>query len=74
MYLKAAAVIVGSHFVRYMAEYMYFTQCAGLWNSIFAWNSPTCKGLRWTADSVTTNVVAIIGTYGVTALQLLTSH
>lgn len=74
MYLKAAAIIVGSHLVRYMAEYMYFTQCAGFWNSIFSWNSPTCKGLRWTADSVMTNTVAMIGTYSVTALQTLASR
>jgi hypothetical protein len=74
MYLRAAAIILGSHVVRYMAEYMYFTQCAGFWSSIFSWNSPTCKGLRWAADSMMTNVVAIIGGYSVTALQTLTSR
>jgi hypothetical protein len=59
--VKALVVIVGSHFVRWGAEYAYFTQCAGFWTSIFAWNSPTCRGLRWVADSVMTNVVAIVG-------------
>jgi hypothetical protein len=60
IYAKALAVILGSHVVRWAAEYAYFTQCAGFWTSIFAWNSPTCRGLRWAADSVMTNVVAII--------------
>jgi hypothetical protein len=59
-YLKIATVIVGSHFMRWAAEYAYFTQCAGLWTSIFSWNSPTCRGLRWTADSAMTNVVGVI--------------
>jgi len=52
MYAKTIGIIIGSHVVRWAAEYAYFTQCAGFWNSIFAWNSPTCRGLRWTADSV----------------------
>jgi len=68
MHLKVLGIIVGSHVVRYMAEYMYFTQCAGLWTSIFTWNSPTCKGLRWVSDSVMTNVVTMIGGYASRAL------
>jgi len=59
-YAKAIGVIIGSHFVRWATEYAYFTQCAGFWTSIFAWNSPTCRGLRWVADSAMTNVVAIV--------------
>jgi hypothetical protein len=58
---KVLVVVVSSHVVRYVAEYAYFTQCAGFWTSIFAWNSPTCRGLRWVADSVMTNVVTIVG-------------
>lgn len=58
---KVLVVVASSHVVRWAAEYAYFTQCAGFWTSIFAWNSPTCRGLRWTADSVMTNVVAIVG-------------
>jgi len=68
MHLKVLGIIVGSHVVRYMAEYMYFTQCAGFWTSIFTWNSPTCKGLRWVSDSVMTNVVTMIGGYASRAL------
>jgi len=68
MHLKVLGIIVGSHIVRYMAEYMYFTQCAGFWTSIFTWNSPTCKGLRWVSDSVMTNVVTMIGGYASRAL------
>jgi hypothetical protein len=63
LYVKALGIIIGSHFVRWAAEYAYFTQCAGLWTSIFSWNSPTCRGLRWAADSVMTNVVNIVGGY-----------
>jgi hypothetical protein len=63
LYAKALGIIIGSHFVRWAAEYAYFTQCAGLWTSIFSWNSPTCRGLRWAADSVMTNVVNIVGGY-----------
>jgi len=74
MWLKVLSVIVGSHVVRCMSEYMYFTQCAGFWNSIFSWNSPTCRGLRWVADSVMTNAVGLIGGYSVTALQLLAAR
>jgi hypothetical protein len=70
LYAKALGIIIGSHFVRWAAEYAYFTQCAGLWTSIFSWNSPTCKGLRWAADSVMTNVVNIVGGY---SLKLLGS-
>jgi hypothetical protein len=70
LYAKALGIVIGSHFVRWAAEYAYFTQCAGLWTSIFSWNSPTCRGLRWAADSVMTNVVNIVGGY---SLKLLGS-
>jgi hypothetical protein len=60
LYAKAIGVIIGSHVVRWATEYAYFTQCAGFWSSIFSWNSPTCRGLRWVADSAMTNVVAIV--------------
>jgi hypothetical protein len=60
LYAKAIGVIIGSHFVRWAAEYAYFTQCAGFWSSIVSWNSPTCRGLRWVADSAMTNVVVIV--------------
>jgi hypothetical protein len=63
IYIKALAIIASSHVARWAAEYAYFTQCAGLWTSIFSWNSPTCRGLRWVADSVTTNVVTMVGGY-----------
>lgn len=62
-YAKLLAAVAGSHVVRWAAEYAYFTQCAGFWSSIFSWNSPTCVGLRWVADSVMTNSVRIVGTH-----------
>jgi len=71
IYAKALGILIGSHVVRWVAEYTYFTQCAGFWTSIFSWNSPTCRGLRWVSDSVMTNVVTMIGGYGITALQAL---
>jgi hypothetical protein len=71
-YVKVIFVIVSSHFIRCAAEYAYFTQCAGLWNSIFSWNSSTCRGLRWTADSMMTNVAAMIGGYAAQGIKLLT--
>jgi hypothetical protein len=72
VYVKVIFVIVSSHFIRCAAEYAYFTQCAGLWNSIFSWNSPMCRGLRWTADSTMTNVAAMIGGYAAQGIKLLT--
>jgi hypothetical protein len=69
-YTKTLVFLIGSHVVRWAAEYAYFTQCAGFWTSIFAWGSPTCKGLRWLADSVTTNIVTSVGGWTV---KLITS-
>ena len=60
-YAKLVAIVVLSHTLKWAAEYAYFKQCAGFWTSIFTWNSPTCRGLRWTADSIMTNVVSIVG-------------
>jgi hypothetical protein len=65
LYVKALVIITSSHIMRCVAEYAYFTQCAGFWSSIFSWNSPTCRGLRWVSDSVMTNVVSIIGGHAV---------
>lgn len=71
---KLFFVIFGSHVVRWAAEYAYFTQCAGFWTSIISWNSPTCRGLRWIADSVSTSIATIVGGCGITALQLLSDR
>ena len=60
MYKKTAAVLLGSHLVRVASEYMYYHKCSGFFNSIFAFGSPTCKGLRWISDSVMTNVLCIM--------------
>jgi hypothetical protein len=60
-YVTFIGIVSVSHVVRCVAEYAYYTQCAGVWKSIFTWNSPTCRGLRWTADSIMTNVVSIVG-------------
>lgn len=68
VYVRVFIIAIGSHVIKWAAEYAYFTQCAGFWNSIFSWNSPVCIGLRWTADSVMTNAVAMVGGY---SMQLL---
>lgn len=68
LYLKVAAVVVGSHLLRWGSEYMYYTQCGGFFNSIFAWGSPTCRGLKWVSESATMNIldVARYGGYSLT--------
>jgi hypothetical protein len=71
MWLKVLSILVGSHAVRCMSEYVYYTQCAGLWTSIFSWNSPTCRGLRWVSDSAMTNVVSLIGGYSIKLMEIL---
>ena len=60
-YATFLGIVVVSHLVRCTADYAYFTYCTGIWTSIFTWSSPTCRGLRWTADSIMTNVVSIVG-------------
>ena len=62
-YATFIGIVTGSHLVRCMADYAYFAYCTGFWTSIFTWNSPTCKGLRWTADSIMTNVVSIVSVH-----------
>ena len=50
-YLKAGGIIVGAHLVRWVCEHIYYTECTGLLNSVFAWGSPMCRGLRWVTDT-----------------------
>lgn len=69
VYIKAFLIIAGSHVVRWGAEYVYYTQCAGFWSSIFAWNSPTCRGLRWVSDSVGMNALSVITGYSMKLLK-----
>jgi hypothetical protein len=68
-YATFLGIVVGSHIVRCVSDYAYFTYCTGIWTSIFTWNSPTCRGLRWTADSIMTNVVSIVGVQVAKLLQ-----
>lgn len=67
-YAKAFAFVFVSHCLKWAAEYAYYRQCVGFFTSVFTWNSSACRGLRWIADSVTTNVVSMIGSQ-VTALR-----
>lgn len=59
IYLKAAIILVGSHVVRWVSEYLYYRQCGGFFSSMFAYGSPTCRGLRWTADTATGNIFGV---------------
>lgn len=52
MWYKVAAIILGSHCVRYASEWLYWNHCSGFISSIFSYNSPSCIGLRWIADSI----------------------
>lgn len=74
MWYKVAAIILGSHCVRYASEWLYWNHCAGFISSIFSYHSPSCIGLRWIADSVSTNMVAIVGTCAVSGIQMIASH
>jgi len=60
-YVTLLGFLVCSHILRCVSEYAYYMKCTGLWNSVFTWNSPTCRGLRWTADSLMMNIVSIVG-------------
>ena len=71
MWLRLISVLIGSHCIRYASEWMYWNQCAGFVTSIFSYNSPTCVGLRWVADSLTTKTVSVIGTLSVQCLHML---
>lgn len=70
-YTKFATILIVSHLVRCVSDHAYSKYCTGFWTSIFTWNSPTCRGLRWTAESIMTNLVTIIG---VQATKLITSY
>lgn len=69
-YIKVCVAILGFHSVKCISEYAYFTQCTGFCRSMFAQESPMCRGLHKLADSSTTNVLSIVGTYGAKFLSL----
>ena len=73
-YVTLIGLVVCSHVVRCVSEYAYYTHCAGFWNSIFTWNSPTCRGLRWASDSVMMNVVSIVGVQVTKFIEFLLKH
>ena len=59
LYLKMGLAVVGSHLVRWASEHYYHQNCCGIVNSVFAWGSPTCRGLRWVSDSATGNILSV---------------
>jgi len=59
-YYRLAAIVLGSHCIRWASEQLYHQQCAGFISSIFAYGSPTCQSLRWIADTVTTRSIAVV--------------
>lgn len=66
----AAAIVVGSHVIRWASERLYYDHCAGFITSIFAYASPTCQGLRWVADTVSTNTFTLIGTSAIKLVEV----
>ena len=71
MYLRPLLIVTGLHLIKCAAEYVYFTECTGLWKSVFAHGSPMCRGLHWVADSAMTNLVSLVGGYGAKMLTTL---
>jgi len=69
-YLKAAGIVLGSHLVRTLAEYMYYMKCGGFVNSIFSYGSPTCRGLRWVAETSMANIHGVAGLLSVFQYKL----
>jgi hypothetical protein len=59
LYLKMGLVVLGSHLVRWASEHYYHQNCCGIVNSVFAWGSPACRGLRWVSDSATGNILSV---------------
>jgi hypothetical protein len=59
-YVKTVLVIVSAHLVRCLSEYYYYVNCAGVVNSVFAWGSPTCRGLRWASESASVKIVNLV--------------
>jgi hypothetical protein len=71
-YVKAALIITGAHLVRCVSDYYYYFYCAGLFNSMFSWGSPTCRGLRWVSDTTSFGIIGTVQNIVAKALPLLT--
>lgn len=68
---KAILFALGSHAVRFGAEWLYWEKCTGFFVSIFAGGSPTCVGLRTVVDTLTTTTINYATALVTTAPQLL---
>ena len=54
---KALCFALGTHVMRFGAEWLYWQKCTGFFTSIFAGGSPACQGLRTVVDVLSTNTV-----------------
>ena len=54
---KALLFAVGSHVMRYGAEWLYWEKCTGLFVSIFSGGSPACQGLRAVVDTLSVTTI-----------------
>lgn len=71
---KISVLIVGTHILHVASNYLYWTKCGGFVNSIFAYNSPTCKGLRWVSDMSATNIGGYVATLPFNVFNLIEIH
>jgi hypothetical protein len=68
---KALLFAVGSHVMRYGAEWLYWEKCTGLFVSIFSGGSPACQGLRTVVDTLTVSTINCATVLVTTAPRLL---
>jgi hypothetical protein len=68
---KALLFAVGSHVMRYGAEWLYWEKCTGLFVSIFSGGSPACQGLRTVVDTLSVSTINCATLLVTTAPQLL---
>ena len=68
---KALLFAVGSHVMRYGAEWLYWEKCTGFFVSIFSGGSPACQGLRTVVDTLSVSTINCATLLVTTAPQLL---
>lgn len=69
--IKALLFALGSHAVRFGAEWLYWKNCTGILVSIFSGGSPACQGLRTVVDTLSTTMINYAAAVVTTAPRLL---
>lgn len=70
-FYKAILFALGSHVVRFGAEWLYWEKCTGFFVSIFSGGSPACQGLRAVVDTLTATTINYATVLAATAPRLL---